>query len=157
MKRFIVECLEDGANVFVISDQYLQNCVFEAKLVAAHRSIMKYIKRAPHYSIVMDTTPCIFSGERISHNHTFQTDGKWIWSADLVHYTEKHNFQWPQAFLDHLQQAGYKRGLTFKDLMNRKAPSRIDVFHMGRNDYDGNPFEFRKSLREKNWFNYIEL
>lgn len=84
---------EDKANNFTIQDK---------------EKIIKYMRKSEYLSILLDCTHCIFTGEIIEHFDTHKTDGKWIWSVDLIHYFKKHNLVLPLDFLSDISQNDYK-------------------------------------------------
>ncbi|MBS1637736.1 MAG: hypothetical protein JST26_17605 [Bacteroidetes bacterium] len=57
---------------------------------------------------MLDTTDCIICGENILHYDTLITDGDWVWSADLKHYFDHHNFVFPEDFLQSIRSKNYE-------------------------------------------------
>lgn len=94
--------LKDRSKLFLFDNKYLHQCnnqkekypwLFKIRLT-------KYIRKQPFHLLFMDQQKCIFEDNNyINLSIEFYSDGEWVWSADLIHYTEKHYFRWPKEFI----------------------------------------------------------
>lgn len=104
IKRFIIN-IEKEEERYIVSNRYLER---------SHRSVEMcpefndYVEKADLIKMILDETQCVFSKELISHYETYVSDGEWIWSTDLIHYSKKHGFVWPQSFIDSLRNKEFK-------------------------------------------------
>ncbi len=115
MHRVLLKINPPEVSVCAISDEYLQEC--NGKAVTADKEKTKfnaYLKKGIAVSILLDLTKCMFCGKSIEHFLTLCTDGEWVWSADLHHYSEEHHFVWPQAFVESIAAKHYKRSKLSK-------------------------------------------
>ncbi len=64
--------------------------------------MINFLNKSEYLSITLDLTESLFSDGNIEHFYTLRTDGFWIWSGDLKHYTEKNYFIWPKEFVNHI-------------------------------------------------------
>lgn len=106
--RILIDIQKEPFNLLEFTDSDLKE--YEAKNfnIQDKAKILKYMRKSEYLSILLDCTKCIFTGEIIEHFDTHKTDGKWIWSADIIHYIEKHNFVLPLDFLSDIRLNNYK-------------------------------------------------
>lgn len=100
-----------NTEVFVnlISDNYIKEC--DQKEIKANKEsakLISYLGNAYYIIIRLNLTNSLFDGTNIESSHTLLSDGEWIWSADLNHYSEKHSFIWPNGFLESVKAKNYK-------------------------------------------------
>lgn len=101
-KRFIVNI--DENHIILVEDSYLEKC---NRIKTENSTILiDFLGKSDYLSITLDKVKSLFSNEYVSHVHTLRTDGKWIWSSDLNHYTKNHYFQWPKSFNEHVLKNG---------------------------------------------------
>jgi hypothetical protein len=96
--------------IFEIDDEFIKKCYRDKKSYPYLKKwrLLHYLKNVPMIIPLCDCTTCIFSNKIIDHPQSWFTDGEWIWSADLTHYTKKYNFQWPEEFIKTLENKKYK-------------------------------------------------
>ncbi len=109
MKRVLVRIRLPEIHVNAVTDEYIKECDRRAPVNSVEQDkLIAYVNNAHHAAIHLDLTESIFAGERIPHARTLLSDGEWLWSADLNHYTEKHNFVWPEEFIQSVKSKKYK-------------------------------------------------
>ncbi len=62
--------------------------------------MLDFFKESDYISIVIDSTNCLFDETKITHTKTLKTNGDWVWSADIEHYVEFHDFVLPKDFIE---------------------------------------------------------
>lgn len=72
------------------------------------KEVSNFLEDSEYLGVFLDDTLCVFGEKRIMHYSTLKTDGDWIWSSDIIHYTKEHNFILPKAFLEHIEKSKYK-------------------------------------------------
>lgn len=69
--------------------------------------LLSYINNSP---VVIASSavrsPCIICGMALSSSD-FQSDGTWLWPADLRHYMSTHHVRIPDSLANHIRQRGY--------------------------------------------------
>jgi hypothetical protein len=111
--RIIIDTINEPFKLFEITDDHLKDDKLKNSHIKDKNRIVKYMKKSEYLSILLDCTKCIFTRENIEHFKTLLTDGKWIWSADIIYYIENHNYILPIDFLSDIRKNNYKtRKLT---------------------------------------------
>ena len=108
MRIIIIDIKKQPFKLLEVTDSNLKEDTVKNFNIEDKKEIIKYMRKSEYLSILLDCTYCIFTGEVIEHFDTHQTDGKWIWSADIIHYIEKYNFILPIDFLSDIRQNDYK-------------------------------------------------
>ncbi|PSK93098.1 hypothetical protein [Taibaiella chishuiensis] len=109
MKRFLADIQTHEIPLYQITDTYLQACaVRETRRDIDLSALQAYLDKACYIEILLDLGKCIFDNQSITSNETLLTDGNWIWSGDLNHYSLLHHFAWPEAFITSVQKRSYK-------------------------------------------------
>jgi hypothetical protein len=140
---------------FEIDDDYIKKCFLERKSLSLYKKLklLYYLRRSNCIFPLCDCTTCIFSNEFIEHSDTWYSDGEWIWSADLMHYSKKYFFQWPDEFMKSLKEKKYKMrkmswneesSLHFDPLFMKIAKKYTDINIDPPIEYYNNP-----KLRDK--------
>ncbi len=96
--------------VYKPDSNYISQCG-SSGLLFNNQEIFAYLQKSKFVSITLDYEYCFLCGEKITHRETKISDGHWVWSANLMHHTEKHNFIWPLEFMEHVEKkrkTGYK-------------------------------------------------
>lgn len=70
--------------------------------------LLHFLKKSHFFFPTLDMTKCIFSGKRIELSDSFYSDGEWIWSADLKHYTKNYHFIWPEEFINSIRTKRFR-------------------------------------------------
>ncbi len=110
MSRFLADIRTHSISLYKINDSYLQACAREQRAQDTDpTALLAYLDNGKYMSILLDRGKYIFDNQSISSNETLLSDGNWIWSADLNHYTGFHHFIWPEAFLASIQNRIYKQ------------------------------------------------
>jgi len=134
MGRFIAKIVKNqDIELYKISDKYIINCDAQRNNNNIDQKFLTYLKSGIYISILLDTAKDIFSDKRISSEETLVSDGKWVWSADLIHYYESHRFMWPQEFVNDAQRRSFQlEQLNDIELFNLEAI----CFDIGRTVFD---------------------
>jgi hypothetical protein len=106
--RVLIDIQKEPFKLLEFTDYDLKKDEVKNFQIQDKEKIIEYMRKSEYLSILLDSTNCIFTGEIIEHFDTHKTDGKWIWSADIIHYIEKHNFILPLDFLSDIRQNDYK-------------------------------------------------
>ncbi|CAL2085908.1 protein of unknown function [Tenacibaculum sp. 190524A02b] len=101
MLRYIVN-IKDRKKYVLNNEKLKDKCNIEKNQMKDNNRLINHLEKAEFLNIVLDKSVCIFSGEYINHYQTIRTDGLWVWSSDLLHYTKNYNFQWPKDFVKHV-------------------------------------------------------
>ena len=101
-KRLIARINGNKITVYLVSDEYVRDCIL-LPAVEGNDKIVKYLKSSFYIAILLDSTKSLFEDRQITSFETYLTDGNWIWSGDLEHYTEKYKFKWPAAFVESIR------------------------------------------------------
>ena len=92
MLRYIVNT--KGKEKYVVDNEKLKDkCNIKRGQMDDNNMLINYLEEADYLNIVLDQSICVFSGGYIDHYQIIRTDGFWVWSSDLLHYTKKYNFQ----------------------------------------------------------------
>lgn len=106
--RIIIDIKKKNFELLEVTDGNLKEDSMKSFCIEDKKEIIRYMKNSEYLSILLDYTTCIFTGKNIEHFETHLTDGNWIWSADIIHYFEKHNYILPLNFLSDIRQKHYK-------------------------------------------------
>ncbi|WP_299711557.1 hypothetical protein [uncultured Tenacibaculum sp.] len=101
MIRFIVHV--ESKREYIYDNNKLKQSCYPNKDIE-NKWLAEYLDKAEYLNIVLDKSPCIFTGDYISHYQTIRTDGFWVWSSDFLHYTKNFNFIWPEDFMIHVKE-----------------------------------------------------
>lgn len=136
--RILIDIQKEPFKLLELTDNNLKEHNLKNFTIQDKEKIIKYLRKSEYLSILLDCTTCIFTGEIIEHFDTHKTDGKWIWSADIIHYIEKYNFILPFDFLSDIRQNDYKtykltdeiyknlhEKIYIKGILNLKIMSKI--------------------------------
>lgn len=63
-----------------------------------------YLSKSVAIFASITTDKCVFSGKEIETSMMWLTDGEWIWTANLLHYSLFHNFIWPDSFIKKIRK-----------------------------------------------------
>ena len=115
--RILLNTQKKTFKMYNIKDNYIK-CIAEDKLNNNPKVLIKYLEKSEPLSVVLDSTKCVISNAEIeNHYETLVTDGIWIWSADLLHYTKNYNFKFPGDFLDYLESINYETSTLSREEM----------------------------------------
>lgn len=113
-KRRVIINLNNSDERYVLLDSYIIKG--QHNETDQNDKITDGLKKGEYVSILLDHTECVVSGEMVSHFETLMTDGKWLWSADIIHYCEKYNLRLPEPFKKHLLGENNDTPITKKKL-----------------------------------------
>lgn len=92
---------------YLVENTYITKCKNQGKVYSSRNKLDQYLKKCFYLKVLLTETKCIFTRKYIGHYHSWRTDGAWVWSSDLEHYSKDHSFQWPKEFLDHIIRKNY--------------------------------------------------
>jgi len=131
MKRFIVNI--DENLILEIDNSELSRCRDLQLEIHEKDKILLFLDSSAYLSQCLDLTPCIFSTKNIEHSQTLRTDGNWIWSGDLFHYTKEYYFQWPIDFVKNAIASKNDKNISEERYNFMVANYRIDKLLEGTN------------------------
>ncbi|WP_459209971.1 hypothetical protein [Aquimarina rhabdastrellae] len=91
-------------NMYLISDSYIKN-----NIGFKNERLIKHLSESENFCFFLDRNRSLFTDERVPHYWTLNTDGKWLWSADLDYYTINYGLKWPLEFLEYLEKNNCNR------------------------------------------------
>lgn len=103
MNRFIAKVESDNICIWEVSDEYIIYCKNQINAQETSATLNEKLEQADYPAIHLDRTYSIFDFVAITHFHTIRQLGCWFWSGDLNHYSEQHNFIWPNDFISDIQ------------------------------------------------------
>ena len=72
------------------------------------KEILNYLTSAPvAIASTAERSPCGFCGKGYFDPGCFRSDGLWLWPDSLAHEVTEHQIRLPDAFLAHMEEAGF--------------------------------------------------
>ena len=78
-----------------------KECISDSP-IPEKKLVLNYIKRGKIAAASSVRLNDVITGEQISREALYYTDGQYAWRSDLCYYFDKYNFILPQAFIDHV-------------------------------------------------------
>lgn len=108
---------------YIVSDEYIRRCNDLNKVTPL--SISEYLESGAKVRLTLMSSESIFDDQLVPVCSNVQSDGKWAWSSDLIHYTKHHYFQWPEGFYKHVKGMNYMAPKISSD----QSAQIHDLFH----------------------------
>ncbi|MEV0296679.1 hypothetical protein [Nocardia sp. NPDC050710] len=73
------------------------------------QEILRYMRSAtPVFDVLEDVVDLVNNTTVIPSGPSLISDGVWIWRVDSIHYLANYHFDFPEAFLFHVRNVGYR-------------------------------------------------
>ncbi|WP_097245139.1 hypothetical protein [Nocardia amikacinitolerans] len=73
------------------------------------QAILEYMRSAPPvFDVLEDVTDLLDDSTVIPGGPSLISDGRWIWRVDSIHYLATYRFNFPEEFLFHVRDSGYR-------------------------------------------------
>jgi len=130
--RFLLDIRQDIPILYEITDAYvLKSNLQQEKRIFTSQKIIHYIENATPVRVVLDEEDCLICKHQISDRETLVSDGNWVWSDHLVHYTKNHSLKLPEQFYSHLNEID----LDPTELSMEKQKEIFMLFKVYSDDY----------------------
>ena len=138
--RQILHIKENEVIIYEVTDEYLHECKTSKESLPNKKEYLSYLKKTEFDSILLDRTKCIFSGKPITHYLTIKTDGDWLWSGDLEHYFEEHNFSWPKEHLRKIIDSSFELSEKSNSIFNKRIQLASELYENSLLNSGEDPF-----------------